>query len=121
MTIELALCIILAIGAFPLSKSVSAHYALFAAVNGAMLGFTEFDSSLLAIMFMCLAVSDAALFVLSNRYVLLLSAIVSTILCIESMLNMDWLLRHSTYLNAVVNAVIVASLIKGKRHWTRGR
>jgi len=121
MTIELALCIILAIGSYPLSKSISAHYVLFAGVNFAMLGYTEFDSSLLAIVFMCLAVTDAALFISGGRAILLLSAAASVALGLESMLNMDWLLRHGTYLNAIVNAVIVASLIKGKRQWTNGR
>jgi hypothetical protein len=121
MTVELALCLILVFAAFPVSRSISAHYFLFAAVNGAMLGFTSFDASLLALVFMALAIADATLFLFGGRAILLISAAVSSLLCFESMLNMDWLLSQSTYINAAVNAVIVASLIKGKRNWTRGK
>lgn len=121
MTVELALCLILAFAAYPMSRSISAHYFLFAAVNGAMLGFTTFDSSLLVLVFMSLAVADSLLFLCGGRKVLLAPTAMSAALAIESMLNMDWLLNHITYINAAVNAVIVASLIKGKRHWTRGK
>ena len=121
MTIELALCLILAFASYPLSRSISAHYFLFAAVNGAMLGLTTFDSSLLVLVFMLLAVADSILFLCAGRKAILVPAAMSAALAIESMINMDWLLSHITYINAVVNAVIVASLIKGKRHWTRGK
>lgn len=121
MTIELALCLILAFAAYPVSRSISAHYFIFAGMNGVMLGFVTFDTSLLAIVFMFLAVADAILVLSGGRPALLISAATSSILCFESMLNMDWLLSQSTYINAAVNATIVASLIKGTLHWTHGK
>lgn len=121
MTIELALCLILAFAAYPVSRSISAHYFIFAAVNGAMLGFTTFDASLLVLVFMLLAISDSVLVALGGRAILLLSAAISSLLCFESMLNMDRLLSHITYINAVLNAVIVVSMVKGKINWTHGK
>lgn len=121
MTVELALCLILAFAAYPISRSISAHYFLLAAVNGAMLGLTTFDASLLVMVFVLLAASDACLVLLGGRSILLLSAATSSLLCFESMLNMDWLLSHSTYINAVLNSAIVVCLVKGKFNWTHGK
>lgn len=121
MTIELALCLILAFAAYPVSRSISAHYFIFAAVNGAMLGFTAADTSMLALVFMLLAASDIILALLGGRKILLLSAATSSLLCFESMMNMDWLLSHSTYINAILNSTIVVCLVKGKFNWTHGK
>lgn len=121
MTIELALCLVLAFAAYPVSRSISAHYFLFAGANGAMFGFSTFDASILALVFMLLAASDALLVLLGGRAILLLSAATSSLLCFESMLNMDWLLSHSTYINAVLNSAIVVCLVKGKFNWTHGK
>lgn len=121
MTVELALCIALTLATFPFSRSIAAHYAIFAAVNGATLDIQAMDSSLLVILFLCLTVADAVIFIAGGRAILLVSAVASAALCFESMLNMDWLLSHSTYLNAIVNSIIIASLVKGSFQWTHGK
>ncbi len=40
MTIELGLCIFFLLVALPVSRSIAAHYLLFAIVNVSLLGFT---------------------------------------------------------------------------------
>lgn len=121
MTIELFLCLVFMFAAYPVSKSVAAHYCLFTGLNILAIGVESADSSLLALTFALLAIADAALVIAGGRKVLLVSALASVALCIESMINMDWLLSHSTYINAAVNAVIAASMAKGFMKWTRGR
>ncbi len=121
MTIELVLCLVFMLAALPVSKSIAAHYFVFAALNIAAIGVEAADSSLLALTFALLAIVDVTMVVAGGRKVLLVSAIASVALCIESMLNMDWLLSHSTYINAAVNAVIAASLVKGFMNWTHGK
>lgn len=121
MSIELILCIAFMLVSMPASKSVSAHYLAFALANIALAGYEIADSSILAMMFAVLAATDAALVVAGGRKVLLVSAAASAALCFESMLNMDWLLSHSTYISAAVNAVIAASLVKGYWIWTHGK
>lgn len=118
MTIELGLCLFFMIVAIPVSRSIAAHYLLFAIVNVSMLGFTSADTSLLAALFVSLAVADALLFMWGGRKILLLPAATSAILAIESMLNMDWLLSNIVTINAALNAIIAANLVKGYLHWT---
>lgn len=121
MTIELGLCLIFMIAALPVSKSVAAHYALFAAVNFMMLGAETADTSLLAMMFATLMIGDILLILAGGRMILLVSATASIALCIESIANMDWLLSRVTYLSAAVNTAIAASLAKEFTLWMRGR
>lgn len=121
MTIELGLCIAFMIAALPVSKSVAAHYALFAMVNFMMLGTDTAGTSLLAMMFATLLVGDILLILAGGRMILLVSALASIALCIESIANMDWLLSRVTYLSAAVNTAIAASLAKEFTLWMRGR
>lgn len=121
MTIELFLCLAFMIFAYPMSKSIAVHYFGLVVLNLAAIGVESADSSLLALTFAILAIIDVALVIAGGRSVLLISAAVSLLLCLESMLNMDWLLSHGTYTNAAVNAVIAASLIKGFINWTHGK
>ncbi len=120
MTIELGLCIAFMIAAYPVSKSVAAHYAVFGLMNLAMLGTTVADSSALAVMFAVLLAADALLILAGGRKVLLIGAIASALLCLESIANMDWLLSRITYLSAAVNTAIAASLAKEFVLWMRG-
>ncbi len=120
MTIELGLCIGFMIAAYPVSKSVAAHYAVFALMNLATLGVATADSSFLALIFAILLAADAMLIICGGRKVLLVSAIASSLLCLESIANMDWLLSRITYLSAAVNTAIAASLAKEFVLWMRG-
>lgn len=121
MTIELGLCVAFMIVAFPVSKSVAAHYAAFGMANFFMLGVTYADSSALALLFISLLAADAILVVAGGRKVLLVSAAASALLCLESIANMDWLLSRVTYLSAAVNTAIAASLAKEFILWMRGK
>jgi hypothetical protein len=121
MTIELALCIVLMLLAFPVSRSIAAHYLLFASANLALLDVTYADSSFLAILFALLAAMDTILFMAAGRKVLLISSAVSALLCLESIMNMDWLLSHVTYLSVAVNAAIAGVLAKEYLNWTHGK
>lgn len=121
MTTELFLCLVFMFAAYPVSKSIASHYFIFTGLNVLAIGVESADSSLLAITFALLAIADVSLVIAGGWKVLLVSAVASVALCIESMMNMDWLLSHSTYINAAVNAVIAASLVKGFMNWTHGR
>ena len=121
MTIELGLCIAFMIAAFPVSKSVAAHYAAFGLMNFFMLGITSADSSFLALLFGALLAFDVLLILAGGRRVLLISAIASIALCIESIFNSDWLLSHVTYLSAAVNTVIAAHMVKEYVKWMGGK
>lgn len=120
MTIELGLCVVFMIAAYPVSKSVAAHYSVFGLMNLAMLGTTVADSSALAMMFAVLLAADVMLIICGGRKVILISAIASALLCLESIANMDWLLSRITYLSAAVNTAIAASLAKEFVLWMRG-
>lgn len=120
MTIELALCIAAMLAAYPVSRSVAMHYAIFASVNLALLGITEMDSSLLALLFAALAAADAILVIAGGRKILIVSALASASLSVESMLNLDWLLTHVGYVSAAVNSAIALSLAKEFVQWMRG-
>lgn len=120
MTTELALCLAFAVAAFPVSRSIAMHYAVFASVNLALLGITEIDSSLLALLFAALVAADAILVLASGRKILIVSAFASASLSIESMLNLDWLLLHVGYVSAAVNSAIALSLAKEFVQWMRG-
>lgn len=118
MTIELGLCIFFLLVALPVSRSIAAHYMLLVVVNIALLGVTSADTSLLAALFVSFAIADSLLFMWGGRKILLLPAATSAILAIESMLNMDWLLCNIVTINAALNAIIAANLVKGYLHWT---
>lgn len=121
MTIELGLCIAFMLAAYPVSKSVAAHYAAFGIANLLMLGVTYADTSALSLLFASLLVVDTMLVMAGGRKILLISAFASALLCIESIANMDWLLSRVTYLSAAVNTAIAASLAKEFTLWMRGR
>jgi hypothetical protein len=121
MTIELALCLLLMLVALPVSLEITIHYLVFSAVNAAFLGIAYADSSLLAMTFGAMALLDICLFLVSRRYVLLVSGIAMLALSCESIGNGDWLLNNSTYLSVATNALIVGSLIKEYVAWMRGR
>lgn len=121
MSIELIACLLLAVIAYPVSKAVAIHYSTFAAVNMMFMGVQYADASLLAITFAFLAAADAFLFMRYGRKVLLVSAVAGAALSIESMINQDWLLNHSTYISIAVNAAIVLSLVKEFKAWIMGR
>ena len=121
MNIELMLCIAFLLAALPVSKSIAAHYLGFTLANVALGGISSADSSLLAMLFATLAMFDAVLVLSGGRKVLLLAAATSAALCIESIMNADWLLSHVTTVSVIVNAAIAVSLAKGYRVWTNGR
>lgn len=121
MTIELALCIAMMLIALPVSKSISAHYAIFGALNYAMLGVEYADASLLALLFAALAAADTMLIIAGGRTVLVISCIASTLLSLESIFNMDWLLNHGAYLSAITNTAIAACVAKEYGHWMGGK
>lgn len=121
MTAELALCVGFMIAALPVSKSVAAHYAVFGLANFALLGVTSADASFLAILFAALAASDALLILAGGRRILLVSACASALLCMESIINMDWLLSRVSYLSIAVNTAIAGSLAKELIQWMSGR
>lgn len=121
MTIELALCLIFIVIAAPVSKSIAAHYAIFAIANISLLGHAEADESILVLTFILLAVADAGLFMSGGRAILLLSAAASAALGIESMLSVSWLLDRITYLSAAVNAAIAIYLAREYWIWTHGK
>ena len=120
MTIELGLCVVFMIAAFPVSKSVAAHYAAFALANLLTLGVAYADTSALSLLFCALMAIDAMIVMSGGRKILIVSAIASALLCIESIANMDWLLSRVTYLSAAVNTAIAASLAKEFIQWMRG-
>ena len=121
MTAELGLCLFFMVVAIPVSRSIAAHFLLLAVVNASLLGITTLDSSILAMIFVFIAVADSLIFMFGGRAILLVSAAASAALAIESMLNMDWLLSHIVIINAAVNAIIAANLVKGYLHWTHGK
>lgn len=121
MAIELVLCIVFMFAAFPVSRSVAAHYFVFAFVNLALVGVSEVDASLLAIIFAILAAADVVLVLAGGRMVLVVPALASSLLSLESIANQDWLLSHVTYLSVATNAVIAASLAKEFSVWMRGK
>lgn len=121
MTIELALCIAFMILALPVSRSVALHYAIFGAMNLMLIGTTTLDASALALMFAALAIADATIILNGGRKILLISAIASAALCLESIINMDWLLSRVTYLSIAVNTAIAGSLAREFTQWMRGR
>lgn len=121
MTAELVLCIVFMIAAYPVSKSVAAHYFVFGMANFALLGVTSADASFLALLFAAFAATDALLVLAGGRRVLLISALLSVLLCIESIINMDWLLSRITYLSIAVNAAIAGSLAGELLQWMNGK
>lgn len=121
MTIELALCILFAFIALPVSKSIMLHYMAFAGINFLFLGYEYADSSLLAIAFGLLAAIDTVLVVLGGRTVLLFSAVTMLALSFESIGNGDWLLNQSMYLSIATNVLIIGSLVKEYWLWMHGR
>lgn len=121
MTIELLLCIGLALVALPVSQSVFAHYVAFALVNWMFINSTSADASLLAMTFGALAAVDAALILSGGTLWLLPAFIASTALSIESVSNGDWLLSHSTPISIATNAVLIAYLAWEYLAWMRGR
>lgn len=121
MSIELIACLLLAVIALPISRAIAVHYSTFAAINLMFLGVESADSSILAMTFAALAAADAFLFLRYGAKVLLISAIASAALSIESMLNQDWLLSHSTLISIAVNAAIVLFLVREYKEWIMGR
>lgn len=121
MTIELGLCIAFMLAAIPVSKSIAVHYAAFGLANFLMRGVTYADTSALALLFASLMAVDAILIIAGGRKVLLVSLTASAALCIESIMNMDWLLSHVTYLSAAVNTAIAGVLAKEYLNWTSGK
>lgn len=121
MTAELVLCIAAFVVALPMSRSIAAHYAAFALVNLVFAGVHYADSSLLAMVFAALAIADVLLIISGGRRILLLPALASSALSIESMLNMDSLLNHISYLSVAVNAVIGATLAREYLRWMDGK
>lgn len=121
MTAELGLCLFFMVVALPVSRSIAAHFLLLSIVNASLLGVTVVDSSLLAMIFVFIAVADSLIFMFGGRPILLVSAAASAALAIESMLNMDYLLSHIVTINVIVNAIIAANLVKGYLHWTHGK
>lgn len=121
MTIELIMCLVLGFAAYPVSKGVALHFAIFAIVNAAMIGYESFDASLLTMVFAFLASADALIAAHTGRFSLLLSAIAGVALSVESMTNHDWLLNHVTYISVAVNAAIVLGLVREYRVWTHGK
>jgi hypothetical protein len=119
--IESALCLLFFIIALPVSRGIAAHYFVFFAVNIAFIGIEYADSSLLTMTFTSLVVADCLIVLYSKHYVLMVSALISFALALESVANGDWLLNQSIYLSIATNAVIAGSLIEEYRAWMRGR
>lgn len=121
MSIELMLCVAFGVAALPVSRSIAAHYAVFAITNAAMAGHEYADASLLAALFVLLAIGDAFLVIAGGRSILLLSAAISAALAIDSMLNQSYLLDQVTYISAALNAVFGLYLAREYRGWMRSR
>lgn len=121
MTIELALCLIMLVAAAPVSRSIAAHYAVFAVANAAMIGVSEVDSSLLAMFFTALAAADITIMLAGGRIELAVSAIVSASLALEQVVDGDWLLSQIVMLSAIANVALVSRIAVEYREWMRLR
>lgn len=121
MSAELILCIAFLLIALPISWSIAVHYAAFALANAALYGAHSADSSLLTILFAGLFATDVMLVIAGGSRSLLLCALASAALAIESMMNFDFLLNHTTYISVTVNAVIGGTLAREYVQWTRGK
>lgn len=121
MSAELILCIAFLLIALPISWSIAAHYAAFAMANAAFIGVHSADSSLLAILFAGLFAADVMLVIAGGHRILLICALASAVLATESMLNLDHLLNHSTYISIAVNAVIGGTLAREYARWMHGK
>lgn len=121
MTIELWLCVCLALIAIPVSQHIFIHYVAFALVNLAFAGHSTADASILAMTFGALAVVDAAMILAGGPLILLVTFITSAALALESTSNGDWLLSHITPISIATNAVIIAYMAGEYRKWMRGR
>lgn len=119
MTIELALCLIFMVIAAPVSRSISAHYTVFALANALMIGVMEADASFLAAFFAVLAIADAAIIAAGGRAELMLSAAISAALSIEQMINEDYLLSHVATLSVIANIALVSRVAVEYREWMR--
>lgn len=121
MTFELAICLLLAVVAFPASRSIAAHYAFFAAANLSMVGVTNADSSILAMLFAIMAIADCMIVLCGGAWVLMFSATASMSLSLESVGNGDWLLNHIEAISLITNVAIISCLVKEYWHWMHGR
>lgn len=121
MTIELLLCIVFAVIAYPVSRGVFVHYVAFAMMNLAFLGTTTAGASLLAMSFGALAAVDAALIITGSTFWLIPAFAASTALAIESVSNGDSLLTNITSISVVTNSVIIAHLAWEYLAWMRGK
>lgn len=121
MTMELALCIGFMLLSAPVAKDLMMHYAGFALVNLAFIGYTEADSSLLAMVFMTLAAMDFVLAFAYRRPALAFCGFASFLLYCEQLLNGDWLLSHALFLSLATNSTIVVCLVREYLAWMHGR
>lgn len=121
MGIELVLCVVFMLVALPVSRWIAIHYLAFALVNWELAGVEYADSSRLALTFAALFALDILLIIAGAPIVLLLCATASAALAVESMLNLDYLLNHSTYISVAVNAIIGGTLAREYARWMRGK
>ena len=121
MTAELWGCILLGVLSIPVARQFVMHFAVMAAFNISLLGYTSADSTLLALLFGAVAIADMAL---ASRYrskSLALCAAVSTALCLEQMANQDFLLSFSTELSVATNAFIIIAIAREYVAWIYGK
>lgn len=121
MTAELMLCIAALAVALPMSRSIAAHYAAFALANLALIDVQYADSSILAMAFAGLTAADVLLIIAGGSRILLLPALASSALSIESMLNMDFLLNHISTISIALNAIIGVTLAREYVRWMDGK
>lgn len=121
MTMELALCIVFMLLSAPVAQSIMVHYAGFALVNLAFINIEFADSSLLAMVFLYLAIMDAILAAVERSKALAFCGFVSFLLYCEQIMNGDWLLSHALALSLATNCTIGVCLIREYLAWMHGK
>lgn len=121
MTIELALCIAFMLASAPVAKELMFHYAGFALVNLAFIGFALADSSILAVSFLYLTIMDIVLSAAYRSKALAFCGLASFMLYCEQLMNGDWLLSHALYLSLATNCTIGVCLIREYLAWMHGK
>jgi hypothetical protein len=121
MSIEAWVCVAGILLSVVVARDIAIHYAALMIANLALVSGQLYDSTIIALVFVLIALVDSWLGFWYGRTVWFVSAAIAALVSFEQLLNLDTLLTNLVYADACITAWIIIILATEWRKWANSK
>lgn len=121
MSIEAWVCVAGILLSVVVAKDVAIHYSALLLANLALVSGQLYDSTVIAMVFALIAITDSLLGFIYGRTVWFISGSIAALVAFEQLLNLDTLLNNLIYADALITAWLIIILAMEWRAWAKSK